>query len=105
MEMYKLILDAKECVSCGICFDVCRPCALNMRMYKGSALEGYHLIHVELNNNYNKEQSPAKMMTFPFLELPELCNGCSECVNECPTSAIGIQIAHPVRSKGLLATK
>lgn len=82
--MNKLKLIVKECISCGICMDVCVPGAINMRIHKGNTIEGNHLKYQELND-YNQ------MMTYPFMEKAELCDGCMICVNECPTSAIELQ--------------
>jgi ferredoxin len=72
----KIKLIVKDCVSCGICMDVCLPGAIDMRIHKGNTVEGNSLIY--------------QMMTYPFMDKPELCNSCMICVNECPTSAIEI---------------
>lgn len=88
--MYRLKLNAGECISCGICMDVCLPNAIDMRVNKGSTIEGTELVYLTLNTETNTELPPAKMMTFPFMCNGESCNGCMDCVKECPTSAIDI---------------
>lgn len=71
--------------------DVCVPEAIDMRTHKGNSLEGKYLTYLNLNINSNREQMPEKMMTFPFMINPVLCDGCMICVDECPTSAIDIE--------------
>ena len=88
--MYKLKLNAIECISYGICMDVCLPNAIDMRVNKGSTIEGTELVYLTLNTETNTELLLAKMMTFPFMRKGERCNGCMDCVNECPTYAIDI---------------
>lgn len=34
------------------------------------------------------EQPAENMMTFPYLARPERCNGCADCVRECPVNAL-----------------
>ena len=63
--------------------DVCTMEALEMRKYKGNGIEGEWL---------NCELHPGEMMTFPFMNKSELCNGCMICVEECPVEAIEINI-------------
>ncbi len=92
--MYKLKLKAKECISCGICMDVCSPNAIDMRINTGRTIEGDKLVYITLNGKSNHELLPAKMMTFPFMSKEESCNGCMDCVKECPTSAIEIERQH-----------
>ena len=70
--------------------DICTPKAIDMRIHKGKTIEGNHFTFLELNNNSNKEHLPERMMTFPFLAKPELCNGCMLCVGECPVSSLDI---------------
>ncbi|MGK9368380.1 ATP-binding protein [Melioribacter sp. Ez-97] len=90
--MYRLKLNAKDCVSCGICMDVCLTNAIDMRIHRGKTIEGNYLSYLEFNDKTNKELLPEKMMTFPFMKNSELCNGCMVCVEECPTSAIAIDL-------------
>lgn len=88
--MYKLRLNGKDCISCGICMDVCLTKAIDMRTHKGKTIEGDYLAYLEFDGAANKESLPEQMMTFPFMANSELCDGCMICVNECPTSAIDI---------------
>lgn len=88
--MYRLKLNAKDCISCGICMDVCLSKAIDMRIHRGKTIEGNYLLFLEFNGKTNKELLPEKMITFPFLKNSKLCNGCMICVKECPTSAIEI---------------
>ncbi|MCX6153878.1 MAG: 4Fe-4S binding protein [Candidatus Kapabacteria bacterium] len=87
--MFKLILHAKECISCAICVDVCIPEVLLMREYTGKTIEGKtQLKSFEFDTELIFEISK---LSFPFLLNPNDCNGCMECVNECPVMAIEIQ--------------
>jgi len=88
--MYILKLNAKNCISCAICMDICVPKAIGLRIHKGKTIEGNYFTFLELKNNFNEEHLPKQMMTFPFLAKPELCNGCMLCVEECPVSSIEI---------------
>ncbi|MDP3683102.1 MAG: 4Fe-4S binding protein [Ignavibacteria bacterium] len=88
--MYKLKLTAKECISCGICMDVCLPKAIDMRVHRGNNIEGNTLFYLALNGNSNQVQVSEQMMTFPFMVNAKLCDGCMECAEECPTNAIKI---------------
>ena len=85
-EMFKLKLDGKRCVSCGICMDVCIPGAIHMRFEKSSSVEGELLSYIRSGDK--RELPPEKMMTFPFLASPHRCDGCMACVKECPVSAL-----------------
>jgi len=58
--------------------DVCLMEALEMRRYRGKAIEGDCLSE--------------EMMTFPFMNYYESCNGCMICVDECPVEALEIII-------------
>lgn len=88
--MYTLKLNSKECISCGICADVCEPRAIEMRICNSNTVEGKCLMYTGLNNLFNSELPPNEMMSFPLMENSLLCNGCLICVNECPTSALVI---------------
>lgn len=76
----KIKLIVKDCISCGICMDVCLPGAINMRIHKGDTIEGF----------YNKSYLICRMMTFPYMANPDSCNMCMLCVEECPTTAMEI---------------
>ena len=83
--MFKLRLNARQCISCGICMDVCYPRAIDMRLSMPEPVEGRVLTYVHLSDD---EDSPVPMMTFPFMALPSACDGCGECVRECPVNAL-----------------
>ena len=85
--MFKLRVS-KQCISCGICMDVCKPRAIAMKFYKGQGVEGDQLTYLHFHGNSNSEIAPEKMMVFPFLVFPERCNGSMVCVNQCPTGAL-----------------
>lgn len=70
--------------------DVCSPKVIEMRIHKGKTIEGERLAYYQLNTKTNTEIFPEQMMTFPFMANSESCNGCMECVKECPTYAIEI---------------
>jgi hypothetical protein len=42
-RMFELRLQSKECISCGICMDVCRPKAVGMRQWRGKRVEGNYV--------------------------------------------------------------
>ena len=71
--------------------DVCAPGAMEMRSNKSRAIEGESLSYMELQSEKNCEWLPEKMVTFPQLTHPVLCNGCRLCENECPVSALTLQ--------------
>ncbi|MBI4428876.1 MAG: 4Fe-4S binding protein [Ignavibacteriales bacterium] len=89
--MFRLKLNAKLCISCGICMDVCQPLAIDMRVNILAKAEGDLLSYLQLHSVRNRESFPEKMMTFPYLSRPSLCDGCMLCVNECPTTALELQ--------------
>lgn len=79
--------------------DVCAPKAINMRIHKGKTLEGSSLTYLVFNDKNNSELPPEKMMTFPYMQNADKCDGCMTCVMECPTSVIGIEfVPEAVRS-------
>ena len=92
--MYKLKLLVKDCISCGICMDVCIPGAIGMRINNGKTIEGDYKNNDSPNNYSENKFSHASMMTFPYMANPELCNNCMICSKECPTSVIEIT-KHP----------
>lgn len=89
--MYKLKLNSSDCISCGICQDVCLPKAIGMRTHKGKTIEGKMLIIPDIEVE-SIDYTTDNLMTFPFMEKDSLCDGCLDCVKECPTSAINILV-------------
>ena len=90
-EMFRLKLNAKSCISCGICMDVCTPHAIAMGTSISKSVEGRNLTNLYLTTEDNVEKLPEQMMTFPYLAYPQLCDGCANCVNECPVTALELQ--------------
>lgn len=89
--MFSLKLNAKLCISCGICMDVCLQRAIDMRIDKSRNIEGELLSFLALHPDGDNKLPPAGMMTFPWLANPLLCNGCLLCEKECPVSALSLQ--------------
>jgi len=83
--MFTLELNARQCLCCGICMDVCRPGALRMRTWRGRTVEGPRLPG-EANGQSGEVR--AAPMTFPYLAHPERCDGCGECVAQCPVTVL-----------------
>jgi ferredoxin len=71
--------------------DVCSPHALNMRIHSLRKAEGGWMF-LALRKYGSEEKQPEPMMTFPFLAEPEDCDGCMDCVKECP--AVALEIIH-----------
>ena len=89
--MYSLRLLAKDCISCGICMDVCGHRAIAMRTVWSRSPEGKILTHRFLDSPTRGEPASAQMMTFPYLARPELCDGCQACVDQCPVNALVLE--------------
>ena len=81
--MYVIRLDARQCVSCGICADVCDPRALRMRVWRGRTVEG-------VLSDRRSALRKADAGTFPYLADPARCDGCLACVEECPVRALAL---------------
>jgi Pyruvate/2-oxoacid:ferredoxin oxidoreductase delta subunit len=94
--MFKLRLEARQCLCCGICMDVCTPRAIAMRSYKKFGLEGPTLSYLVLNSGGNAELPPSVMSTFPYMAEADRCDGYMLCVSECPTSALDLRINQSV---------
>lgn len=71
--------------------DVCSPRAIDMRVDKTTGVEGSFDTLVRLQAFDSTEEAKQKMMTFPFLAIPQLCDGCLDCVKECPVSALELK--------------
>ncbi len=90
--MFRLRLNGRSCLSCGICMDVCLPGAIDMRGVEGAAIEGEMLSYVYLSMKSDREAVAAKMGTFPFMMRPDQCDGCLRCVVECPVDALRLRV-------------
>lgn len=86
--MFRLRLQARTCLSCGVCEDVCVPDAIRMHTADGRRVEGPLLSYLLLNGPANEEHPPSAMAAFPFLASPSSCNGCHECIEQCPVGAL-----------------
>jgi len=86
--MYRIKLNAKQCICCGICMDVCSPQVIAMRFHTLNRFQGENLTYVKLHSLNAPEQPPMEMMTFPYFIRPDQCDGCRLCVTECPVQAI-----------------
>ena len=89
--MFSLKLLAKDCISCGICMDVCDTKAIAMRITWPRSPEGKVLTHRLLWSGDQEKLSLPQMMTFPYLARPELCDGCKMCVDQCPVNALELE--------------
>lgn len=89
----KLILDARRCISCGLCMDVCGPGALGMRPSGRPGPEGIRLTYPLLATVENPESVPLVGMAYPWLLRPERCDGCLRCEAECPVAALSVWVA------------
>jgi len=90
--MFSLKLLAKNCISCGICMDVCDTKAIAMRTAWPKSPEGKVLTYRLLRSRDQEELLPMQMMTFPYLARPELCDGCEMCVDQCPVNALVLEL-------------
>ncbi len=81
--MFALRLNARACLSCGICMDVCPPRAISMRTAGRRSVEGACLTLSFLGSS-----DEPSLMTFPYLAMPERCDGCGLCVQQCPLPAL-----------------
>jgi NAD-dependent dihydropyrimidine dehydrogenase PreA subunit len=59
-----------------------------MRRWTGKRVEGEILSHRFLNSPWNQEKGEVAAASFPYLARPEACDGCRECVVQCPVSAL-----------------
>lgn len=84
----RLKLDAKACISCGICMDLCPPRAIDMARSNRVGVEGSVRLLGFLGAG---EAPPAAGMTFPYLADPHRCDLCRICEEACPTGALVMQ--------------
>ncbi len=89
----RLKLDAKACVSCGICMDLCPPGAIDMARANRVGVEGPVRLVALLEAP--GEAPPAQGMTFPYLADPRRCVLCRICEEACPTGALVMQGEEP----------
>jgi ferredoxin len=87
-SMFRLRLVAKHCISCAICMDVCSPAAIDMRPWRSRTPEGCRHTYLGLQSSKNRERAVSEMASFPYLAQPQRCNGCGQCVQQCPASAL-----------------
>ena len=88
--MYELALNARQCLCCGICADVCTPRALGLRPWRGRTVERRLLAAPAL------AAAPAVVAeSFPFMAAGARCDGGLDCVNECPVSVLQLVIHEP----------
>jgi len=78
--MWRLELNARQYLCCGICIDVCPRAALRARTTTKRGLDGH--------------RNPQHI--FPFLATPD-CNGCQRCVRECPAVALRVSDSYRQR--------
>jgi ferredoxin len=80
----QLKLNGRDCISCGICMDVCEVKAIEMRSKVTRRVEGNLMSYLLLKD----PGIPNTPMTFPYLAYPENCDSCLLCVNQCPVQVL-----------------
>ena len=88
--MYRLKLNAKQCISCGICMDLCPSRAIGMRSRDTAGIEGSRGLELVLADRWAEAVTPVRKETFPYLRTPDLCDGCALCARECPALALDV---------------
>lgn len=88
MTQKKLKLHAKDCLCCGICMDVCKPRAIEMKIAPEGSIAGTHLSYLTLDRKANREKPKEPWTSYPFLASPSACDECMKCILECPSSAL-----------------
>ena len=91
--MFELQFRVSDCISCGICMDVCAPRAISMRTKSARSVEGPQLTFLYLEPSDQSAYRIERLMTFPYMSAPELCDGCRLCVLECPGNALELSIS------------
>lgn len=94
---YRLVLNGRLCISCGICMDLCPTRAIAMR-FDGPArtIEGAIHSHGVRLRSGSREVPANDQMTYPYLGNPSLCNACRVCIQQCPVSALTLMQGNQV---------
>ncbi len=71
---YRIDIDYRNCLTCGICMDVCPVQALDMRRPKRAGVEG---------------EPPNPWLMETPIQVGE-CVGCGICIRECPVSVMAL---------------
>ena len=67
--------------------DVCGPGALKMRVWRTKTVDGL----AKTRPAGSDGEVGKGMLTFPYMARPELCDGCLECVRQCPVEVLTIR--------------
>ena len=76
--MYRLKLDRRQCLCCGICADVCPLTLIVLRVYSGTGVEGRLVAASQPKQSYPDAVEDIR------------CDGCGVCARECPAEALTI---------------
>lgn len=107
--MYHLKLAARQCISCGICMDVCAPRAIALRPHAARRVEGPALAYPYVGSaaglaagsgvgpavgaGHRAQRPAAPPGIFPYLAAPARCDGCAACVRQCPAAALTLEMS------------
>ena len=91
--MWKLELNPQRCACCGVCMDVCHARAIAMHVYRAARVEGGTPVFRALNSPKNPERPLSPQMGFPYLADAKRCDGCGDCVKQCPATALELSTA------------
>ena len=72
---YRIEIDAKNCINCGICMDLCPVEALDMSRPQGPGIEA------------GPGDGPIPWLMERPVQVGE-CVGCSICIRECPVAVM-----------------
>ncbi|MDE3094513.1 MAG: 4Fe-4S dicluster domain-containing protein [Chloroflexota bacterium] len=81
---FAVTVDQRDCITCGICMDVCPIRTLDMTRARAAGPEATFL-----RGTRTATVARDWMMAVPVQVAH--CNGCTICVRECPTQAISIK--------------